>query len=137
MSESLPDWPAMMRVGLAAQYCDISVGAFEQEVATGRLPGPVQLGGENRWSRTRLNEAFSALHAGSTSNARSPKDPPAVSPTRAYTVATLASFWECDEGLVRKLIHSGQLECFRIGKLLRITPAAIARYEATQMEMRR
>jgi excisionase family DNA binding protein len=47
----------------------------------------------------------------------------------AYTVASLASRWECSEGVVRKLIARGDLSCFRIGTLIRISAAEVERFE--------
>jgi excisionase family DNA binding protein len=48
---------------------------------------------------------------------------------RAYTVASLAAEWECSEGLVRKLIDSGELGCFRLGTLIRIPAEEVVRFE--------
>ena len=47
----------------------------------------------------------------------------------AYTVATLAQRWECSTGVVRKLIQRGDLSCFRIGTLIRISAAEVERFE--------
>lgn len=58
---ALPFWPRMMKREMAAQYCQLSVAAFEREVADGRLPLPVMLGGQNRWSRPAIDEALEAL----------------------------------------------------------------------------
>ena len=51
---------------------------------------------------------------------------------RAYTVATLADAWGCSEGLIRKLIASGELGCFRLGTLIRIPAEEVARFQAIQ-----
>lgn len=56
-----PDWPRMMRRPTAAAYCDMRIPDFEREVLAGRLPQPVDLGGEERWSRVRLDEALDRL----------------------------------------------------------------------------
>jgi excisionase family DNA binding protein len=48
---------------------------------------------------------------------------------RAYTVASLAQEWECSEGVIRKLVASGQLGSFRIGALIRIPAEAVQRFE--------
>lgn len=61
---ALPHWPAMMRRGLAARYCDLSVAEFEREVNEGRLPLPIMLGNSEHWSRRKLDEALDALHGG-------------------------------------------------------------------------
>lgn len=56
-----PDWPRMMRRRTAALYCDLKAEAFEREVACGRLPAPVLLGGEEHWSRPALDNALDRL----------------------------------------------------------------------------
>lgn len=56
-------WPHMMKVDTAAQYCDLSRAAFVGEVAAGRLPSPVNLGGRDHWFRPALDKAL-ALIAG-------------------------------------------------------------------------
>lgn len=49
---------------------------------------------------------------------------------KAYTVSTLAAEWECSEGLIRKLIKSGELRCFRPGGvLIRISAEEVRRFE--------
>jgi excisionase family DNA binding protein len=48
---------------------------------------------------------------------------------RAFTVASLAEAWECSEGVIRKLIVSGQLRCFRVGTLIRIAAEEVRRFE--------
>lgn len=61
MAATLPNWPRMMRRDMAAAYCQLSVAAFEREVSAGRLPLPVLLGGQNRWSRAAIDDAIEAL----------------------------------------------------------------------------
>jgi hypothetical protein len=56
-----PDWPRMMRRATAAAYCDMNAVEFEREVLAGRLPGPVLLGGAERWSRAQLDESLERL----------------------------------------------------------------------------
>jgi predicted DNA-binding transcriptional regulator AlpA len=51
----------MMRRATAAGYCDMSSAGFEREVLAGRLPPPVHLGGEERWSRVQLDEALDRI----------------------------------------------------------------------------
>jgi len=57
----MPHWPAMMRRGLAANYCDLSIAAFEREVMAGNLPHPVMLGGQEHWSKAQLDHALAVL----------------------------------------------------------------------------
>jgi excisionase family DNA binding protein len=52
-----------------------------------------------------------------------------VSERRAFTVASLAQEWECSEGVIRKLIGSGRLGCFRVGTLIRISAEEVKRFE--------
>ena len=52
--------------------------------------------------------------------------------SRAFTVATLAREWECSEGLIRKLVASGELRCFRLGNLIRISAEEVERFQTTQ-----
>jgi predicted DNA-binding transcriptional regulator AlpA len=58
---TVAQWPRMMRKTLAAQYCDLSVAAFEREVAAGRLPMPVSLGGREHWCKAALDKALDAI----------------------------------------------------------------------------
>jgi predicted DNA-binding transcriptional regulator AlpA len=58
---SAPDWPRMMRRATAALYCDMTPSEFEREVSSGRLPCPVVLGGEQRWSRVQIDETLERL----------------------------------------------------------------------------
>lgn len=60
-------WPHMMKTDTAAQYCDLSRAAFLREVATGRLPSPVNLGGRDHWFKPALDKALANI-AGAASN---------------------------------------------------------------------
>jgi hypothetical protein len=51
----------MMRQATAAQYCDLSPSAFVGEVAAGRLPQPVDLGGRDHWFRPALDRALAYI----------------------------------------------------------------------------
>lgn len=51
----------MMRRKTAAEYCDLSEAAFEREVAGGRLPAPVLLGGREHWCQRALDRALAVL----------------------------------------------------------------------------
>jgi len=65
-----PDWPRMMRRRTAALYCDLKSEAFEREVAAGRLPVPVLLGGDEHWSRPALDTALDRLTGDTVPNWR-------------------------------------------------------------------
>ena len=54
-------------------------------------------------------------------------------PTLAFTAAMLAKRWSCSPRTVRNLIATGELPAFRLGgKLLRISQAAVERFEQCQ-----
>jgi hypothetical protein len=54
-------WPHMMKRATAAAYCDLSESAFVGEVAAGRLPSPVNLGGRDHWFRPSLDKALAYI----------------------------------------------------------------------------
>lgn len=70
-----PHWPRMMKRTTAARYCDLSTQKFLQEVCAGRLPLPVQLGGEDHWHQEALDEDLARM-AGRTNDWR--KDQPGL-----------------------------------------------------------
>jgi predicted DNA-binding transcriptional regulator AlpA len=51
----------MMKRATAAAYCDLSLAEFEREVTAERLPLPVNMGREGRWSRAALDEAIERI----------------------------------------------------------------------------
>lgn len=56
-----PYWPRAMKRATAAAYCDMSAASFDKEVALGRLPNPIMLGGHHHWSRKALDDAIEQL----------------------------------------------------------------------------
>ena len=54
-------WPHMMKRATAAAYCDLSIHSFDVEVAAGRLPQPVKLGGRDHWHRPAIDKALERL----------------------------------------------------------------------------
>lgn len=54
-------WPALMRKKTAAGYCDMSEAAFLREIAAGRFPSGVMVGGQERWRIDALNAAIARL----------------------------------------------------------------------------
>ena len=54
-------WPRMMKRATAAEYCDMSIPAFEREILAGRLPVGVTLGGTVHWSQPKLDEALDQI----------------------------------------------------------------------------
>lgn len=72
---------------------------------------------------------------------KAPKIPPkpvtrnVLNDERTLTVKEVAELDRCSEKTVRRAIDAGMLEATRIGpgkRLLRITPAALAKYRSTQ-----
>lgn len=59
--ERIPHWPQMMLQKTAAAYCELSVAAFEREIASGVLPMPVILGGKPHWHREQIDQCLAAL----------------------------------------------------------------------------
>lgn len=53
--------PAAMKRATAAAYCDLTVPAFEREVAAGRLPQPIMLGGTLHWRQAAIDAALAGL----------------------------------------------------------------------------
>lgn len=58
---SAPDWPRLMKRSTASRYCDLAPAKFTAEVAAGRLPLPVRIGGEDHWDRAAIDEDISRL----------------------------------------------------------------------------
>lgn len=54
---------------------------------------------------------------------------------RPFSVPQLAHRWGCSEGLIRKMIRDGRLQCFRPGTLIRISAAEVERFECQQQAM--
>ncbi len=46
-----------------------------------------------------------------------------------FSVRSLAERWSCSEGMIRKMIKDGTLQCFTIGTLIRIPVAEVERIE--------
>lgn len=54
-------WPEMMVKRDAAEYCGLTVAAFEREYLAGRLPMPVLFGGKDRWRKSAIDKALDHL----------------------------------------------------------------------------
>jgi hypothetical protein len=54
-------WPEMMLQRDAADYCSLSIAAFEREVYAGRLPAPVRFGGKDHWRKSAIDKALDVL----------------------------------------------------------------------------
>ncbi len=48
---------------------------------------------------------------------------------RAYTIEALAERWGCCEQTIRTMISTGDLHCFNLRSLVRISAAEVARVE--------
>lgn len=57
----LPNWPAMLSRQLASQYCGLSPSQFDRQVLAGVLPEAIELGGVDRWSRSKLDQALAII----------------------------------------------------------------------------
>jgi hypothetical protein len=51
-------WPEMLVRRDAAEYCGLSIAAFEREVIAGRLPMPVTFGGKEHWRKSAIDRAL-------------------------------------------------------------------------------
>lgn len=54
-----------------------------------------------------------------------------VDSSKPYTPETLGERWDCSATTVRNMCIDGTLRSFRVGRLYRITAAAVAEHEAT------
>jgi len=54
---------------------------------------------------------------------------PALDDIRIYTVEDVAARWDVNHKTVRSMIHRGDLKCFRVGRMIKISEAALAEYE--------
>lgn len=54
-------WPALMLKRTAAEYCDMAEAAFLREIAAGRFPAGVMVGGRERWRKDALDAAIARL----------------------------------------------------------------------------
>ncbi|WP_068089186.1 hypothetical protein [Novosphingobium rosa] len=59
----IPAWPAMMRRSTAAAYLDLSEVSFTKEIAAGRMPTGIILGGREHWRRDAIDAAINNLSA--------------------------------------------------------------------------
>ena len=48
-----------------------------------------------------------------------------------FSPKTLAERWDCHPSAIRKLIHEGRLQSFRVGNLMRIQLAEVERFECS------
>ena len=54
-------WPALMLKKTALAYLDMGERAFEAEIASGRFPHPVLVGGRQHWRKDAIDRAISIL----------------------------------------------------------------------------
>ena len=54
-------WPRLLKLKAAAEYVDMTPGAFEGEVAAGRFPPACIVGGKEHWDRRALDRAIDNL----------------------------------------------------------------------------
>lgn len=63
-------WPILMTKKTVLAYLDMGEVALEREIATGRLPDGVWIGGKQRWYRNAIDNALEAIAGGSTNDYR-------------------------------------------------------------------
>lgn len=54
-------WPAMMKRATVAAYLDMSEAAFEREIAAGRMPTGVNIGGRIHWRKDAIDKALDMI----------------------------------------------------------------------------
>lgn len=59
----IPAWPSMMKRSTAAAYLDLSEPSFIKEIAAGRLPTGILLGGREHWRKDAIDAAIGHLGA--------------------------------------------------------------------------
>lgn len=50
---------------------------------------------------------------------------------KPYSPETLAERWDCSAEKVRRMVHAGELDAFRLGKLIRIPASEVERFECS------
>ena len=53
---------------------------------------------------------------------------------KPFSPETLAERWGCSAEKVRQMVHRGELQGFRLGKLIRIKAVEVERYECAQTQ---
>lgn len=53
---------------------------------------------------------------------------------RPYSPETLAERWDCSPEKIRRMYHAGEIQGFRLGKLIRIPAAEVERFECLNTE---
>lgn len=54
-------WPRLLQRSKAAAYCDMSIPSFEREIAAGRFPSSIMVGGREHWCIKALDAAIDRL----------------------------------------------------------------------------
>ena len=50
-------------------------------------------------------------------------------PSVIHSVASLASYWQVEPSVIYKLVRSGKLKAFKVGKEIRVTDRALREFE--------
>jgi excisionase family DNA binding protein len=53
---------------------------------------------------------------------------------KPYSPESLAERWDCSAEKVRQMVHRGELDGFRLGKLIRIPAIEVEKYECSQQQ---
>src|SRR5690606_34523369 len=90
----------------------------------------MHLSGDCRIRRFLRRRAWSIWTEGKGRAAPADLCRPVPPAERPFTTATLALRWSCSDQHIRDMIARGELVCFRLGKLIRIAAAEVARIES-------
>lgn len=140
----LPGWPRLMRRETAAAYLDVSTDRLD-EMRRSRLISYVS-NVIKRFDRKKIDAALDELsglassHAGtlppgdtnqpSTNvNNCAPKQAAPNDRRVLFTIEEVAARWEVNYQVVARLARSRELKSFKVGRLYRITEAAVQDYE--------
>lgn len=50
-------------------------------------------------------------------------------PSVIHSVASLASYWQVEPSVIYKLVRSGKLKAFKVGREIRVTDRALREFE--------
>lgn len=57
----MTNWPALMTRKTVLAYLDMGEAALQKEIATGRLPDGLWIGGKQRWYRNAIDRALEVI----------------------------------------------------------------------------
>lgn len=125
--------PRLMPREVAAYYCGLLPGKFDQQVRDGHLPQSRALSGVALWDRSMLDQAISAMFDRGGCTGGKGQAPDATSPPAKgwnFTVKEVAGRWQCSDQHIYNLVRSGELQAIRLGKSVRISMKAVEEFES-------